>query len=171
VVRLVLVAQAADDLDRLGDRRRLDDDGLEAPLERARPISMYLRYSSSVVAPMVWISPRESAGLSMLEASMAPSAAPAPIKRVQLVQEQDHVLGLADLLHHRLQPLLELAAILRAGHEGAEVELQEPLVHEDVGHVVRDDLLREPSNDGRLADARLADQHRVVLRAARQGSG
>ena len=41
---------------------------------------MYLRYSSRVVAPMVWISPRESAGFSMLEASMAPSAAPAPMR-------------------------------------------------------------------------------------------
>ena len=46
----------------------------------APSFSMYLRYSSSVVAPMVWISPRDSAGFSMLEASMAPSAAPAPIR-------------------------------------------------------------------------------------------
>ena len=45
----------------------------------APSFSMYLRYSSSVVAPMVWISPRESAGFSMLDASIAPSAAPAPI--------------------------------------------------------------------------------------------
>ena len=41
---------------------------------------MYLRYSSSVVAPMHWISPRERAGLSTLEASMAPSAPPAPTR-------------------------------------------------------------------------------------------
>ena len=40
--------------------------------------SMYLRYSSSVVAPMHWSSPRESGGLRMLAASIAPSAAPAP---------------------------------------------------------------------------------------------
>ncbi len=45
----------------------------------APSFSMYLRYSSSVVAPMVWISPRDSAGFSMLEASIAPSAAPAPM--------------------------------------------------------------------------------------------
>ena len=32
----------------------------------------------------------------------------------------------------------------------------------------RDDPLREPLDDRRLADARLADQHRVVLRAARE---
>ena len=46
---------------------------------RAPSFSMCLRYSSSVVAPMHWISPRERAGFSMFEASMAPSAAPAPI--------------------------------------------------------------------------------------------
>ena len=39
---------------------------------------MYLRYSSSVVAPMVCNSPRANIGLSMLEASTDPSAAPAP---------------------------------------------------------------------------------------------
>ncbi len=39
---------------------------------------MYLRYSSSVVAPTQCSSPRASAGLSMLPASMAPSALPAP---------------------------------------------------------------------------------------------
>ncbi len=39
---------------------------------------MYLRYSLSVDAPTHCSSPRASAGLSMLLASMAPSAAPAP---------------------------------------------------------------------------------------------
>ena len=40
--------------------------------------SMYLRYSSSVVAPMHCSSPRASAGFRMFAASTAPSAAPAP---------------------------------------------------------------------------------------------
>src|SRR5436305_730448 len=44
----------------------------------AASFSMYLRYSSSVVAPMQRSSPRASIGLSMLAASTAPSAAPAP---------------------------------------------------------------------------------------------
>src|SRR6266550_4322753 len=47
---------------------------------RAASCSMYLRYSLSVVAPMHWISPRASAGLRMLAASIAPSAAPAPTR-------------------------------------------------------------------------------------------
>ena len=44
----------------------------------AASFSTYLRYSSSVVAPIVCSSPRASIGLRMLAASIAPSAAPAP---------------------------------------------------------------------------------------------
>ena len=44
----------------------------------AASFSTCLRYSSSVVAPTTCSSPRASAGLSMLLASTAPSAAPAP---------------------------------------------------------------------------------------------
>ena len=44
----------------------------------AASFSMFLRYSSMVVAPTTCSSPRASAGFSMLEASIEPSAAPAP---------------------------------------------------------------------------------------------
>ena len=74
----------------------------------------------------------------------------------------------ADLLEHRLQALLELAAVLGARHQLADVERDEPLVLERLGHVAVDDALRQPLDDGRLADARLPDQHRVVLGAARE---
>ena len=43
-----------------------------------RSFSIDLRYSPGVVAPMHWISPRESAGFRMLAASSEPSAEPAP---------------------------------------------------------------------------------------------
>src|SRR5829696_3920015 len=44
----------------------------------AASFSMFLRYSSMVVAPTRRSSPRARAGLSMFEASIEPSAAPAP---------------------------------------------------------------------------------------------
>ncbi len=44
----------------------------------AGSFSTFFRYSSIVVAPITWSSPRASAGFSMFEASIAPSAAPAP---------------------------------------------------------------------------------------------
>ena len=47
-------------------------------LSRAPSFSMILRYSSLVVAPMHWNSPRANAGLSMLAASIDPAAEPEP---------------------------------------------------------------------------------------------
>ena len=44
----------------------------------AASFSMYLRYSSKVVAPTQCNSPRAKAGFSILPASIAPSALPAP---------------------------------------------------------------------------------------------
>ncbi len=48
---------------------------------RAASFSTYLRYSSSVVAPMACSSPRARAGFRILPASMEPSVAPAPTIR------------------------------------------------------------------------------------------
>src|SRR6185437_2856048 len=76
--------------------------------------------------------------------------------------------SLADLLHDLLQPLLELAAVLGAGDEGGQVEGVDLLVLKQLRHLVGGDPLGEALDDGGLADARLADQHRVVLRPARQ---
>ena len=90
---------------------------------RAASFSMYLRYSSSVVAPMQRSSPRASAGFSRLAASLPPSAAPGADDRVQLVDEQDDVARRrCTSLRTRLEPLFELAAELRAGDERAHVE-------------------------------------------------
>ena len=86
---------------------------------------------------------------------------------VQLVDEGDDLaVGVLDLLEHGLEPLLELAAVLRAGDHRAEVEGDEPLAAQRLGHVAVDDALGEPLDDGGLADAGLADEHRVVLGAA-----
>src|SRR5262249_39029699 len=78
------------------------------------------------------------------------------------------VAALGDLLHHLLEALLELAAVLRAGHQRREVERVDLLALEQLGHFVAGDARSQSFHDGRLADAGLADQDRVVLRAARQ---
>ena len=88
---------------------------------------------------------------------------------VQLVDEQDDLaVGVLDLLEHGLEALLELAAVLGAGDERAHVERDDALVLEPLGHVAADDALGEAFDDGGLADAGLADEHRVVLGAAGQ---
>ena len=88
---------------------------------------------------------------------------------VELVDEGDDLaLGVGDLLEHGLEALLELAAVLGAGHHRAEVEADQALVLEALGHVALDDAAGQALDDGGLADARLADEHGVVLGAARQ---
>jgi hypothetical protein len=64
-----------------------------------------------------------------------------------------------------MKVMMRPSAVLRAGHEGRQVEGDELLVLQRVGDVAGDDALREPLDDGRLADAGLADEHGVVLRA------
>ena len=57
---------------------------------------------------------------------------------------------------------------LAPGDHGPEVERHDALVLEAFGHVSHVDAAGEPLDDRGLADARLADQDGVVLRAARE---
>src|ERR1700722_143399 len=134
----------------------------------AASFSMYLRYSSSVVAPIVCSSPRASFGLRIDAASIAPSAHPPTARRGQLVDEQDDVAAGVDLLEHLLQALLEVTAVAAAGHQRTEVEGVQLLVFQGLGNLAVHDRLREAFHDRRLTDAGLTDQHRVVLGASRQ---
>src|SRR5205085_1385672 len=89
-----------------------------------------------------------------------------PDERVQLVNEDDVLRVLDQLAHDLFESLLELPAVLRACDDERQVEREYPLVLKERGHVAADDSLRESFNDGGLADARLADEHGVVLRPA-----
>ena len=68
-----------------------------------------------------------------------------------------------DLLHDGLQPLLEVAAIARAGEQRAHVEREDRGVLQNLRHLALDDLAGEAFGDGGLADAGVADEQRVVL--------
>jgi hypothetical protein len=64
------------------------------------------------------------------------------------------------------QALLELATVFRAREKRADVQLENALVLQTLGDVATHDALREALDDRGLPDARLADEDRVVLRAA-----
>ena len=132
---------------------------------RAASFSMCFLYSLSVVAPMQRSSPRARAGLSMFDASTAPSAAPAPMMVWSSSMNRTiSPSGLADLLEDGLEPVLELAPVLRPGDERADVEGEEPLVLQGLGDVAVGDAPGQPLDDGGLPDARLADEDGIVLR-------
>ena len=111
--------------------------------------------------------PEESAGFSRFEASsVPPEALPAPIS-VWISSMKRIALGLStQLLQHRLQALLEVAAVLGAGQQRAHVERVDLRLGEDLGHLAVDHALGEALGDGGLAHAGLAHQQRVVLAPA-----
>ena len=83
---------------------------------------------------------------------------------MDLIDEGDDLaVRILDFVQDALQALLELATVLRTGHHGAQVKGDELLALQGGRNVARHDTLGQAFHDGGLADAGLADQHRVVL--------
>ena len=167
MVVLVLLAQALEDLEGLVDRRRLDHDGLEAALERAVLLDVLAVLVQRRGAHALQLAARERRLQHVGGVDGALGRAGAH-QGVQLVDEQDDVPVGGDLVHDRLEPLLELAAVLGAGDDRGHVERQHAVVAQHVGTLPARDEQGQALDDGRLADAGFADEHRVVLLAARQ---
>ena len=92
-----------------------------------------------------------------------------PDNRMQLInEEQNTPIAILDLVENGLESLLKFAAVLRAGDHRAEVHRDQRFVFERFRDVAAVDAPGQSLGDGGLADARLADEHRVVLGAARQ---
>ena len=165
VVLLVALADAQQDVDRLLHGRLLDHDRLEAALEGrvALDVLAVLVERRRADALELAAGQRRLEDVGRVDGALGRARAD---ERVQLVDEQDGVVRVAQLLDDLLEPLLELAAVLRAGHERPDVEGQHALVEQDVRHVAGDDPVGQALGDGGLADARLADERRVVLRLA-----
>ena len=168
VVHLVALLQPAQDRDRVLDRRLAHVDLLEAALERGVLLDVLAVLVERGRADQAQLAAGEHRLDHVAGVDRAFGAARAD-DRVDLVDEGDDLaLGVGDLLQHRLEPLLELAAVLRARDHRADVERDDALVAQPLGNVALDDAAREPFDDRGLADAGLADEHRVVLRAPRQ---
>ena len=168
VVRLVALLEPAQDRDRVRDGRLADEDRLEAPLERGVLLDVLAVLVERRRADRAQLAAREHRLEHVRGVHGALGRAGAD-DRVQLVDEEDDLaLRALDLGQDGLQPLLELAAVLRAGEQRADVERPDPLALQPLRDVAGDDPLGEALGDRRLADAGVADQHRVVLRPARE---
>ena len=149
-------------------RRLVDEDRLEAAGEGGVLLDMLAVFVERGRADAVQLAARQRRLQQVRRVHRAVGLAGAD-QRVHLVDEEDDAAGgRGDLRQHGLQPLLELAAIFRAGDQRAHVERHQLLVLQRLRHVAIDDAQRQAFGDGRLADAGLADQHGIVLGAARQ---
>ena len=121
VVLFVALAQAFEDPDRVLRGGLVDPDLGEATLQR--------RVALEVLAVLV---ERRRADRLQLAAGQGRLQDRGGVDRalggagadqvVELVDEEDDVAALGDLFHHLLEALLELAAVLRAGDQGGQVE-------------------------------------------------
>ena len=168
VVHLVALLQAAQDRDGVLDRGLIHQHLLEAPLERGILLDVLAVLVERGGADAVQLAARERRLEHVAGIHGAFGLAGAD-HGVQLVDEQDDLAFLlGQIVQHRLEALLELAAELGAGDERAHVEREDALVLQSLGHLAVDDALRQALDDGGLADAGLADQHRIVLGAPLQ---
>ncbi len=123
---LVPLAQAAQDRDRLLDRRLVDEDRLEAPLEGGVLLDVLAVLVERRRPDRVELAPGEHRLEQVRGVHRALGRAGAD-DGVELVDEQDDLaLAVLDLLQDGLEPLLELAPELRPGDERAEVERDRP---------------------------------------------
>ena len=167
VVGLVAIPQALENLDGLRERRLVDLDRLETALE----CSVLLDVLAVFVQRGGTDGLQLPAGQHRLEDAGGVDGSFGRTRthqRVHLVDEQDDVAAGADLLEHLLQPLFEIAAVARTGHQRTEIQGVELLVFERLGHLVAHDHLRQALHHGCFTHAGLADQHRVVLGAPGQ---
>ena len=143
-----------------------DPHRLEAPLERGILLDHAVLLERGR-ADQVQVAAGE-AGLEDVAGVHRPFAAAAGADDgVHLVDEDDElVLARGDLVHRLGEALLEVAAVAGAGEHRRQVERDDALVAELLGHGARDDRRGEALDDRGLADAGLADEHGVVLRAA-----
>ena len=143
MVLLVALADAHQDVDGLLERRLLDHDRLEAPLEGrvALDVLAVLVEGRGADALELAAGQRRLEDVGGVDRALGRARAD---ERVELVDEQDGVVRVPQLLDDLLEALLELAAVLGAGDERADVEGQDALVEQDVRHVAGDDPVRGP---------------------------
>ena len=168
MVRLVALLQAAQDPDRVRDRRLAHEHRLEPALERRVLLDVRAVLVERRRADGAELAPREHR-LQQVPRRDGALGGTRPDDRVQLVDEEDDLaLARGDLGEDGLEALLELAAVLRARDQRADVERPDPLALEARRHVPGNDALGEPLGDRGLPHSRLADEDGVVLRPPRE---
>ena len=164
MVGLVLLLDAAQDGDGVGDRRLADEHLLEAPLEGCVLLDVLPVLIEGRGTDHAQLASRQHRLEHVAGIHGALATGARADDGVQLVDEGDDLtVRLLDLIEDGLEPLLELAPVLGSGDHGTEVERDEALALQGQRHIPLDDSTGETLDDGGLADAGLTDQHRIVL--------
>ena len=167
VLHLVMVLeaglQAVQDLDGVLHRRLVDVDLLEAPDQRPVLLEVVAVLLVGRRAHAAQVARRQRRLQDVGCVHRAAAGGAGADHGVDLVDEQDGARRRLQLGDDVLQPLLEVAAVAGAGQQRAHVEGEDGRGLEHVGHLAADDAPGQAFGQGRLADAGIADEQRVVL--------
>src|ERR1700722_15792309 len=165
---LVALLEPTQNRDGVLDARLLDHHGLEAALQRSVLLDIFAVLVERGRTDAMQFAARQHRLEQVRRIHRAFSRARTD-DGVQLVDEQNYLaLGFLNFFQDGLEPFLELAAEFGACYQRAHVERDQLAILKALGHIALDDSPRKAFDDRGLADAGLADQHRVILGAARE---
>ena len=168
VVQLILLFDAAQDRDRVFDRWLFDHQGLKPTGKGSVFLDIFAIFIERCRAHAMQLAARQRRLDQIGRIHRAVAFAGAD-ERVHFVDEQDDLAsGGLDLFQDGFDSLFKLATIFRASDQRAHVQSHQLFVLKAFGHVAIDDPQGQALGNRRLADARLADQDRIVLGATRE---
>ncbi len=168
VVCLVFLFQAAQDGYGRSLVRLIDHHFLEPALQRLVGLEVFLVLVQCGGADGAQFAAREG-GFQDVGGIHRAGGLACSHQRMDFVDEEDYLsVGVYHFLYHAFQTLLELALVFGAGYQRAHVERVYLLFLQVLRHVTAHDTVCQAFGYGGLAHARLAYQHGVVLRPARQ---
>ena len=168
VVFLEAALEALEDFHRLGHRRLDDVDLLEAPRQRRVLLEDAAVFGERGRADALELAAGERRLEQIGRVQRAARRRAGADQGVDFVDEQDGARLVLEVFQHAFQALLKVAAVLGAGQQRAHVERVDGGVFQHLGHGAFSDAPGQAFGDGRLADAGLAHQQRVVLAPAAQ---
>ena len=168
VVVFVTLLQAAEDRDGVLLRRLVDHHLLETAFEGLVLLEVFLELVERRGSDGPQLAPRKGR-FEDVRGIHRPRRLAGADQRVDLVDEEQYLaLAGRNLLHDGFQTLLELALILGACDQRTHVQRVDDLRLQVLGHVAVDDPAGDALGDGGFADAGLAHENRIVLRAPRK---
>ncbi len=163
VVSLISVLETAEDRNRIFHRRLIDHNRLETAFECRVLFNIFTVLVQRCRADAVQLAARQHRLEHIAGIHRALGLAGADDRMQFVDEEQNLAVRLFNFIKHGFQPFLKLAAVLGARNQRTHVQRENLLILQRRGYISLGDSLREAFNDCCLADAGLADQHRVVF--------
>ena len=158
----VAVAQAEEDGHGVVFRRFADQDGLETAGQSGIFFKVFLVFVDGRSADALQVAPGQGR-FEDIGCIHGPFDGTGADELVDFVDEEDDGIVLFDDVKDALDPFFKFAAVLGTGDDAGQVEGENALVQQAVRHVAVDDALGQAFGNGRLADARCANEDRIVL--------